>query len=249
MGIEPSMARPRLPVRWPFRVLAALIVLAAGALALASLAAMAQTTLPAVKVTAPPYSSQHGGYLISGDFKVDPRMPSVVFPAQALVKDDILSIEPVHLQDNEYLVLQECASADCHEASLVRYWNSGDIGGDRTRHNRVWITHENKYFIWLKRLPAVSGQSCGQGWLKFDARTTKCGSHFTSFEQVSPPLMLVPTGELVAYHQDALQKAIQEDPVQVTRQTHDGSTYVVTYEGGSTVRVRRMHAMQDSERH
>ena len=95
-----------------------------GSLALASLVARAQTTLPAVKVTAPAYSSQHGGYLISGDFKVDPRMPAVVFPAQALVKDDILSIEPIRLQDNEYLVLQECASADCHQASLVRFWKS-----------------------------------------------------------------------------------------------------------------------------
>jgi hypothetical protein len=174
-------------------------------------------------------------------------MSSVVFPAQALVKDDILSIEPVHLQDNEYLILQECASADCHEASLVRFWSSDDIGGDDARHNRVWITHENKYFIWLKRLPDLSGQSCGQGWLKFDTTTTKCGGHFTSFQQISPPLMLIPSGDLAAYHQDVLQKAIQADPVQVAHQTHDGSTYVVTYEGGSTVRVRRMHSTKDNQ--
>ena len=172
-------------------------------------------------------------------------MPSVVYPAQALVKDDILSIEPVHLQDNEYLVLQECASADCHEASIVRYWNADNIGGDDTRRNRVWITHENKYFIWLKRLPEVSGQSCGQGWFKSETRTTKCGSHFTTFQQISPPLMLIPTGELAAYHQDALKQAVQTDPEPVIGQTHEGSTYVVTYEGGSTVRVRRMHATQD----
>jgi hypothetical protein len=222
-------------------------VLIVSGMALASLAASAQTSLPAVNVVAPPYSSQHGGYLISGDFKVDPRMSSVVFPAQALVKDDILSIEPVHLQDNEYLILQECASADCHEASLVRFWSSDDIGGDDARHNRVWITHENKYFIWLKRLPDLSGQSCGQGWLKFDTTTTKCGGHFTSFQQISPPLMLIPSGDLAAYHQDVLQKAIQADPVQVAHQTHDGSTYVVTYEGGSTVRVRRMHSTKDNQ--
>lgn len=214
--------------------------------ALASLAASAQTTLPAVKVTAPAYSSQHGGYLISGDFKVDPRMPSVVFPAQALVKDDILSIEPIHLQDDEYLVLQECASADCHEASLVRLWKSDDIGGNDARRNRVWITHENKYFIWLKRLPEISGVSCGQGWFKFDATTTRCGSHFTSFQQISPPLMLIPDGDLAAFHQDAVQKAIQTDPVLVAQQTHEGSAYVVTYEGGSTVRIRRMHAAHDN---
>jgi hypothetical protein len=173
-------------------------------------------------------------------------MPSVVFPAQALVRDDLLSIEPVHLQDNEYLILQECASADCHEASPVRFWSSDNLGGDDTRHNRVWITHENKYFLWLKRLPDVSGQSCGQGWFKFDATTRKCGGLFTSFQQISPPLMLIPSGDLAAYHQHVLQKAIQADPVQVAQQTHEGSTYVVTYEGGSTVRVRRMHSTKDS---
>lgn len=223
-------------------------LLLAAVLALTSLAASAQANLPSVTVTAP-YSAVHGGYLISGDFTVDPRMPSVVFPAQALVKDDILSIEPVHLQDDEYLVLQECASADCHEASLVRYWNADDIGGGDTRHNRVWITHENKYFIWLKRLPEVSGQSCGQGRSRSDAALTRCGGHFTDFQQVSPPLMLIPTGELAAYHQEILQKAVLADPVLVARQTHEGSTYVITYEGGSTVRVRRMHATRDDARH
>jgi hypothetical protein len=214
--------------------------------ALVAFAASAQTTLPTVKVDAPAYSSQHGGYLVSGDFRVDAHMPSVVFPAQALVKDDILSIEPIHLQDDEYLVLQECASVDCHEASLVRYWNSNDIGGDDTRHNRVWITHENKYFIWLKRLPEVSGASCGQGWFKGYSQTIKCGGHFTVFQQISAPLMLVPDGDLAAYHQDALQKAIQSDPVLVAKETHEGSTYVVTYEGGSTVRIRRMHASHET---
>ena len=82
-------------------------VVLSGCCALASSATLAQTDLPGVKVTAPLYSSQHGGYLISGDFKVDPRMSSVVFPAQALAQGDILSIEPTSLQDDEYLVLQE----------------------------------------------------------------------------------------------------------------------------------------------
>ncbi|MDE2317976.1 MAG: hypothetical protein KGK06_16350 [Xanthomonadaceae bacterium] len=195
-----------------------------------------------MKVTAPPYSSQHGGYLISGDFKVDPRMPTVVFPAQALVKGDILNIEPMSLQDDEYLVLQECASADCREASLVRFWTADNIGGEDSRYNRVRITHENKYFIWMKRLPEVSGQSCGQGWLMFSHDTTQCGSHFTSFQQISPPLTLIPTGELVAFHKQAVQQAERSDPVRVARETHEGSTYVVTYDGGSVVRVQRMHA-------
>ncbi len=69
-----------------------------------------------------------------------------------------------------------------------------------------------------------------------------CGSHFTSFEQISPPLTLIPTGDLSIYQKDPLQKAAMNDPVKVANETHEGSTYVVTYEGGSTVRVRRMHA-------
>ncbi|MEO8748487.1 MAG: hypothetical protein ABI379_12645 [Rhodanobacter sp.] len=217
-------------------------ILSASTLALTSFAIAAQTNLPAVTVTSPLYSSQHGGYLISGDFKVDPRMPAVVFPAQALVKDDILKIEPVSLQDDEYLVVQECASADCHEASLVRVWDSSDNGGNEGRRNRIWITLENKYFIWLKRLPEVSGQSCGQGWMKFDASMTRCGGHFTSFQRISPPLMLVPNGDLAAFHQQALQKAMQADPVRVAQQKHEGSSYVVTYKGGSMVRISRMHS-------
>jgi hypothetical protein len=210
-------------------------------LALTSFSASAQTSLPAVKVTAPAYSTQHGGYLISGDFKVDPRMPSVVFPAQALVQDDILSIEPVHLQDDEYLVLQECASAGCHDASLVRFWTSSNIGGDDTRRNRVRITHENKYFIFLARLPEISGKSCGMTSFIGYKEVVTCGSHFTSFEQISAPLTLIPTGDLSMYQKDPLQKVAMNDPVKVANEAHEGSTYVVTYEGGSVVRVRRMH--------
>ena len=39
-----------------------------------------------------------------------------------------------------------------------------------------------------------------------------------------------------------IEKAIQTDPVQVAQQKHEGSDYVVIYQGGSTVRIKRMHA-------
>jgi len=184
----------------------------------------APTNLPPITVTAP-YTTAHGGYLISGDFKVDPRMPSVVFPAQPLVKDDILSIQPIRLADNEYLVLQECATADCSEATIVRVWNTeGAVTRVQNSDNRIWIRHENKYFLWLKRLP----------WIH---------SHFTTFEVVSPPLTLIPDGQLAAYHQQALAKAYLDDPVPVASEKHERSTFVVTYAGGSTVRIKRMHAV------
>jgi hypothetical protein len=160
-------------------------------------------------------------------------MPQVVFPAQALVKDDILSVQPIHLADDEYLVLQECATADCSQAAIVRVW---DAGGATTlvqnSEYRIWIKHENKYFIWLKRLP----------WISSMAGCQQCGSRFTSFVRMSPPLTLIPDGQAAAYNRKALAAAEAADPIPVQSQKHEGSTFVVTFEGGSTVRIRRMHA-------
>lgn len=196
--------------------------------------AQAQTTpLPDVTVTAPAYTEQRGGYLISGDFRVDPRMPSVVFPAQALVQGDILSVRPINLNDDEYLVVQECAVADCSKARIVRVWDTdGATTLVRTSESRIWIKHENKYFIWLKRLPVVFANNACRA----------CGSHFTAFRNVSPPLTIVPVGMLAALNREALRAAATAPPVPVIAQQHEGSTYVVTFAGGSQVRIKRMHA-------
>jgi hypothetical protein len=70
----------------PRGIRAALAALVWGVLAVAH--AQTGPTLPGVTVTAP-YTKSYGGYVISGNFRVDPRMPQVVFPAEAMVKDDI----------------------------------------------------------------------------------------------------------------------------------------------------------------
>lgn len=194
------------------------------------------TELPGITVTAP-YTSLHGGYLISGDFKVDPRMTSVVFPAQPLVKGDILGIQPLRLADNEYLVLQECARADCSQAHVVRVWNAAgatDPAGNSA--DRVRIRHENKYFIWLKRFP----------WQASAVGCAACGIGFSAFRQLSPPLVLIPVGTLAAYNRNALLAAESAPPVAVESQKHEGPTFVVTFEGGSTVRIKRMHAASET---
>lgn len=192
----------------------------------------AQTTLPRVDVTAPAYITHHGGYVISGNFRIDPRMPNLVFPARALVKDDILSVQPVHLTDDEYLVLQECATSDCSEARLVRVWNAdGAATAYGNSENRIWITHENKYWIWLQRLPDLSGHEC-----------TGCGFHYHRFALLSPPMTLVPTGQLAAATSERLRVAESRGPVPVQAQLHESSIFVVTFQGGSTVRLKRMHA-------
>ncbi|MBU6247169.1 MAG: hypothetical protein KGN77_05385 [Xanthomonadaceae bacterium] len=197
--------------------------------ALTPVIASRQSSLPGVTVTAP-YTRSHGGYVISGDFRVDARMPTVVFPAQALVKDDILNVQPVHLADDEYLVLQECASADCRLAHVVRVWNAdGAVGWVPQSPWRVWIRHENKYFIWMQRMPVIQSDCLG------------CASHFVAFQSFSPPMTLHPTGAEVANNR-ALLRERPPRVVPVVRQVHEGATFVVRFEGGATVRIQRMHA-------
>lgn len=201
-------------------------------LLLTSVQTAAQTRLPSVTITASAYTSRHGGYLISGDFRVDPRMPQVVFPAQALVKNDILSVRPLHLTDDEYLVVQECASADCTQAALVRVWNAnGAATYVRNSENRIWIKHENKYFIWLTKLPWVSPGSCNG-----------CADHFNQFRRVSAPLTLIPVGQLAAQYAHQLEQPAKTGPIPVKSEKHEGSSFVVQFVGGSTVRIKRMHA-------
>lgn len=187
--------------------------------------AQTTTTLPRITVTGTPYTRHHGGYVISGDFKVDPRMPDLVFPARALVKDDILSVQPIHLNDDEYLVLQECAVADCSRAHLVRVWDAnGALTPVGNGDDRIWIGHENKYFIWLMRLPELPFSS------------------FTQFALASPPLTLIPVGEAAADHRLELQDAHSSHPIPVKSYQHEGATFVVTFASGSVVRIKRMHA-------
>jgi len=165
--------------------------------------AAAQQTLSPVQVTAPAYTSHHGGYVISGDFTVDPRMPSLVFPSQPLLTDDILSVQPVYLADDDYLVVQECASADCSRASLVRVWHPGGVATEiQNDANRILIRHENKYWIWVKRLPLASTMGC---------RECNDQHFYTSFEPFSPPMVLMPSGELAAYNKEALLTARTQD--------------------------------------
>lgn len=220
--------------RSPFFAL--LVAVVTGAVAVPAMAqetpagaASVGTNLPGVTVTAP-YSTTHGGYVVSGDFKVDPRMPMVVFPSQALVKDDILSVHPVHLNDDEYLVLQECASADCHVARVVQVWNAGGaVGRVRNGDGRVWIPHESKYFLWMQRMPVIQ-RDCGL-----------CSSRFQDFQTLSPPMTLIPAGEEVSRNRGRLN-AQPPVAVPVAEQKHEGATFVVHFQGGAVVRIRRMHA-------
>jgi len=188
------------------------------------------TELPGVLVHASAWQRHFGGFIISSSFTVNPKLPYMVYPSSALKHRDILKIQPVNLQDDEYLVLQVCVTRSCDEARIVRLWDTNGVMA-QTRHDssQVTIPHMARYFIWLKRLPEVMFAACAG-----------CNSHFTSFHLISPPLTLIPDGQLTAYYKDELEKASREPPVKVASGKHEGPTYVVTFASGSKVRIQRL---------
>ena len=218
-----------LPAPWRLAIRHAWLV---ACLVLSGAPAAAQTELQRITVTAPPPSKVSGGYLRSGDFKVDPRMPYVVFAAEPLIAGDILTVQPMHLNDDEYLVLQECASTDCSVAKLVRVWSVEGSTSSNSKPDHIWIKRENKYFLWLKRLPAFISPPC-EG----------CGTHYSSFALESPPLVLEPNGTLTAFNMARLEAAKSADPILVKSQRHDGAYFNVTYMGGTRIRVQRLRAL------
>jgi len=198
-------------------------------LVLAATPVLAQQVLPDVNVTAPKWEERRGGYLISSNFQVDPRMSAVVFPAEPFQKDDILSVRPTRMKDDEYFVLQECISNDCLQAQILRVFTAhGALGISAHQQDRVSIPHEGKFFMWMQRFP-MSGFS----------------SHaFTGYEQFSPPMVLNPTGTAEQFHATDVKAAQERGPEKVISSDHDGSSFVLRFEGGTVILVQRMHAIE-----
>ena len=191
-------------------------------------ATSAQTVLPDVDVRAPKWEARHGGYLISGNFQVDPKMSAVVYPAEPFLKGDVLSVRLMQMHDDEYFILQECVSLDCVQARIVRAWNAYGPLGTTTHHadDRLFIPHEGKFFMWMQRIP-MSGRS----------------GPFTGYEPFSPPLVFKPTGAAEQFRSADLDAAQEHGLVKVVSTAHEDATYIVRYEGGTSVLIQRMHAL------
>jgi hypothetical protein len=195
-------------------------------LGLLPLGLAAQTTLPGVNVTAPKWEERHGGYVISSNFEVDTHMSAVIYPAEPFQTDDILSVRLTQLKDDEYFVLQECVSTDCTQAHILRVWNAyGALGFTVTQPDRVRIPHEGKFSMWMQRFPMPGGLPA-----------------FNGYEPLSPPLVLNPTGTAEQFQALDVKAAQERGPVKVVSSTHDGSSFALRFEGGTSVLIQRMHA-------
>lgn len=193
--------------------------------------ALSATALPDVKVTAK-WQSIHGGYLISSDFRVDPQMSAVVYPAEPFQKDDIVAVRTFQMKRDEYLVLQECSSPDCTQGHILRVWGvNGALGVTAHQLDRVSIPHEGKYFLWMQRFPM-------RGFL---------APAFAGYEQFSPPLVLNPIGSAEQFRDTDVKAAQERGPVKVISSDHDGSSFVIHFEGGTSVLIQRMHALKTSK--
>jgi len=190
--------------------------------------AVAQTVLPKVDVTATKWETRRGGYTISSNFVVDPKMSAVIYPAEPFVKGDIFDFRTVRMADDEYFVLQECVSSDCTQGHILQVWTrNGPLGQSGHAANQFWIPHDGKMFMWMQRFPmSVAG--------------SESGSTFSGYEQMSPPLVLNPLGTPEQFHACDVPAAQAKGPVRVISDEHDGSQLKLRFEGGSTVFIQRM---------
>jgi hypothetical protein len=205
---------------------------------LLSLLVLSGTAVPALVGTPSPaadaggcavFSAAFGGYQLSASFALDAERHAVISPPACLRAGDLLSIRPLRLNPDEYLVLQKCNRADCTQAKVVRAWNSaGYMGPYPVLTDTIFIEEGVRYLLWMQRVH-VPGQGI-----------------FSLIERDGPPLVFRPAGMLTAYgdSQRALRAALDRGPEPVKKATQEGSTFVATFEGGSVVRMKALRPGQ-----
>jgi len=157
--------------------------------------------------------------LTSSAFRIDPDRPGVILPPAG----DLLWIRPLRLNSDEYLILQKCIDADCSKAQVVRAWNAyGYMGPYPVLTNKVWAEPGVRYLLWMQRVP-----------------TSGTGS-FRLYERDAPPLIFKPAGSRELFYRADLKAAQEHGPARITKAQPEGETFVVTFEGGSVVRMQAL---------
>jgi hypothetical protein len=166
-----------------------------------------------------------GGSLVSVAFSVDAERHAVISPPQCARGDEVLWIRPLRLNPDEYLILQECASADCSKAEVVRAWNShGTMGPYPVLTEKIPVKSGARYLLWMQRVPVPGNRT------------------FEEIEREGRPLVFAPFGSLLElpWAVKALEAAVARGPTPVQRSEQKGSAYVATFQGGSSVWMRAL---------
>jgi len=192
-----------------------------------TLAAWAATTSGAEKTH---FSSQYGGYRISTDFTIDSKDHAVISLPVGARPGDLLSIRPLRLNNDEYLVLQSCTSPECTEPQVVRAWNaSGHMGPDPVTSNKIPITRDNTYMLWMQRI------------------STKGGKSFSLYERHSPALVFIPAGSAETFQASDLAGARKHGPTRVDSSSKVGGIFIAKFEGGSVVRMKLLRPAEKKD--
>ena len=175
-----------------------------------------------------------GGYLVSVAFSIDAERHAVISPPQCSSDAELLWIRPLRLNPDEYLILQKCASADCSKAQVVRAWNSyGTMGPYPVLAENIPLESGARYMLWMQRVPVL-------------------GTHtFNDIERDGRALVFAPIGSLLESPEAraALAAAAARGPTPVQRSDQKESTYVATFQGGSSVWMRALRAPDRSPPH
>lgn len=194
-------------------------------LALALAVAIAARAESAPKAGCANFSKEEGGYRVSAAFSLAGARHNVIAPPACLRAGDLLSIRPLRLNPDEYLVLQKCEASDCAQAEVVRAWNSsGYMGPYPVLTHKVPIQAGARYLLWMQPVPMPGTSSFGL------------------IERYGPPLVFKPLGRLTAYGyaQRALRAATRRGPATITEARREDSTFVATFAGGSVVRIQAL---------
>jgi hypothetical protein len=168
-----------------------------------------------------PFSKEYGGYLVSTDFSVDGKDHTVISLPVGARPGDLLSIRPLRLNNDEYLILQTCKLPGCTEAQVVRAWNaSGHMGPDLVTSNKIPIARDTTYMLWMQRI------------------STKGGNSFSLYERNSPALVFIPAGSAEIFEASDLAGARQRGPTPVDRSSQESGVFAAKFEGGSVVRMK-----------
>jgi hypothetical protein len=173
----------------------------------------------------PRFSAAQGGYQVSTAFSVDRAHHNLIALPRCLRAGDLLSIRPLRLNPDEYLVLQKCKRSACAQAKVVRAWNAnGYMGPYPVLTDKIPIEDGARYLLWMQHVPMP-----GDGT-------------FRLIDRNGPPLVFKPAGLLTAhgYAQSALEAAKKRGPERITNTVHKGTALVATFQGGSVVRMQAL---------
>jgi hypothetical protein len=192
-----------------------------------ALATWAATTSGAEKA---PFSSQHGGYLVSTDFSVDNKDHTVISLPVGARPGDLLSIRPLRLNNDEYLILQRCKLPGCTETQVVRAWNaSGHMGPDLVTSNKIPIARDTTYMLWMQRI------------------STQGGNSFSLYERNSPALVFIPAGSAEIFEASDLAGARKRGPTPIDRSSQESGVFTAKFEGGSVVRMKLLRRAEKAD--